>query len=405
MTAPTAPSGSRALSPARGVVLVARREMSTRLRSRSFVIGTLLTIAVIAAYVGFMYFMGNSASRINVGLTGQATAVAEPLKSSVAALGKEVETRTVPDPETGERLVREGELDALVVGAPGALKVVVQKEIKDQLRAALDGLTRQQVLDARLAEAGLNPVEVNREVAGARVAVSTLEVPDPQQDQRKVLAFASLFLLFFSVQTFGTMVAQGVVEEKSSRVVEILLSTVRPWQLMLGKVLGIGVVGLVQLLIIGGVGLVAAIGGDMLTLPDAAVGTLVSVLGWYLVGFLLYAMILAASAALVSRQEELGSVLTPVLMLLMVSFFVGFTLLQNPNNKLVEVLSMIPPFGPVLMPSRIALGVAPGWQIALSVGLTVLAVAAMAWLGGRIYANAVLRTGARVKLRDALRAK
>ncbi|MCP2262459.1 ABC-2 type transport system permease protein [Streptoalloteichus tenebrarius] len=403
MTAPTSPSGSTALSPARGVMLVARRELRTRLRSRSFVIGTIITIAVIAAYVGFMYFMGSSSSHVNVGLTGQATAVAEPLKTASKAMGKEVDTQSVSDPATGERMVRDGDLDALVVGAPGALKVVVQKEISDELRAALDGLTRQQALDARLAEAGLNPVDVNREVANARVTVSTLEVPDPQQDQRKVLAFASLFLLFFSVQTFGSMVAQGVVEEKSSRVVEILLSTVRPWQLMVGKVLGIGLVGLVQLVIIGGVALGAAIGADVLTLPDAAVGTLASVLGWYLIGFFLYAMILAASAALVSRQEELGSVLTPVLMLLMVSFFVGFTLLRNPGNKLVEVLSLIPPFGPVLMPSRIALGVAPAWQIALSVGLTVLAVVGIAWLGGRIYANAVLRTGGRVKLREALR--
>jgi ABC-2 type transport system permease protein len=125
---------------------------------------------------------------------------------------------------------------------------------------------------------------------------------------------------------------------------------------------------------------------------------------WFLLGFLMYAMVFAALGALVSRQEEVGGATAPAVMLIILPYVVGVSILPgDPENSLAGWLSLVPFFSPMLMPMRIALDVAAGWEIAVSLGLTVLATAGLAWLAGRIYSNAVLRTGAKVKFMSALR--
>lgn len=391
---------------ARTVWLVARRELDTRVRTRSFVIGTLVMVLIVAGYPALMFFIGQSTGTTTVGFTGRAAAVVQPAEKAAESMGETVEGREITDAASGRRQIREGELDALVTGTPGALELVVEDEPDEQLRAALNAVAQQQALNAELARAGLDPAEVNTAVASARVAVTTLDPVDRQQGQRLALAMAAAFLLYFMLIGSGQMVAQGVVEEKSSRVVEILLSTIRTSQLLAGKVLGIGLTGLLQFLVIGVVGMVATTTAGLMTLPSAALaGTLVWALVWFLLGFFFYATIMAAGASLVSRQEDLQGVVTPIIMLLIAPFLVGVSILPgNPESSIGAVLSLVPGFSPVLMPMRIALGVAAPWEIVVSIVLTVLATSALLWLGGRVYSNAVLRTGARVKLTEALRA-
>ncbi len=220
-----------------------------------------------------------------------------------------------------------------------------------------------------------------------------------------MLGIVAGILIYMSLLMNGQMVAQGVVEEKSSRVVELLLSTIRPWQLMAGKVLGIGFVGFVQMVVVGGVGIAAALGLDVLSIStSAAIGTVVWLVVWYLLGFIVYSLVFAALAALVSRQEDVGGVITPALMFVIVGYVIGISVLpSDPDNTLAEVLSVIPVFAPTLMPMRLAMGGVPVWEAALSVGLVLALIPALVWLSGRIYANAVMRSGSRVKLRDALR--
>jgi ABC-2 type transport system permease protein len=203
---------------------------------------------------------------------------------------------------------------------------------------------------------------------------------------------------------YGTMVAQGVVEEKSSRVVEILLSTVRPWQLLIGKVVGLGLVGLIQFAIVSVTGLLLAVVTDVLTISGVATSTLIWGLVWYLLGYFLYATVFAAVGSLVSRQEDIQAVLAPVTLVLVAAFVLGFSVLtQDASSTASTVLSLLPPFSPILMPGRIALGAAPAWQLAMAVVLTMAAIAVCTWLGAKVYRNAVLRMGTRVRLRDALR--
>jgi len=391
------------VTTSRVIGLVAGREFTTRLRSKSFVISTVLILAVLAAYVVLFTFIGKQ-SAAKIGLTGQATAMSQPLSAAAAKLGRQVQISTVDNEDDGVQQVRAGKLDVLVEGPLGAPTAVVKSTLDPVFQNVIEQLVRAQAIQAVLAQAQLPPTALNA-AQSATVKVSALEPPDPEQGQRIALSLVTGVVLVFSIMAFGTAVAQGVVEEKSSRVVEILLATIRPWQLLAGKIIGIGVVGLIQVAVIAAAGLTLANTTGVFTLPTVAFGTILGALGWYILGFFLYAALLAAAGSLVSRQEELQSAITPISILPTIAFVVGVNLLiPNPTNTISTVLSLFPLFTPTLMPARIALGVAPAWQVVLAVVLMIAAILVVTWLAARIYRNAVLQTGARVRVLDALRA-
>ena len=208
--------------------------------------------------------------------------------------------------------------------------------------------------------------------------------------------------LFFTLSGYGSLVATGVVEEKQSRVVELLLATITPWQLMAGKVLGLGAVGLLQLVILSAVAAAGAGAAGLLVLPAAALGMFVMVLLWYLLGFFLYASLYAAVGSTVSRQEELQSVVAPMIFLLLIPFILTMNLLpSDPRNPITTVMSFIPFFSQTVMPARYALGVASMWEVVVAAVLAAATIVVVVRVAGRVYRNSVLRTGARVGLREA----
>jgi len=391
--------------PGRTVLLVARRELNTRLRTRSFVVSTVVSLVVLIGFVLTQSTLFDEEQTTRVGLNGQSIAVAGPLKDAAAQLDHAVTTNEVTDLAAGKEMVADGELDALVSGAPAELNVLARGDLDPDLRSVLNGLVQQQVLAGLLASVeDLDATAVLATVADAGVRVRSLEPEDPQHDERLALALIVVALLYLSLLLYGSMVAQGVVEEKSSRVVELLLATVRPWQLLSGKVLGLGLVGLIQLFAIGGVGLLLAILTGVVTISGAATGALAWGLLWYLLGYLLYATVFAAVGSLVSRQEDVQSVLMPITMVLVVAFLLGFAVLsRGPSGPTATVLSLLPPLSPILMPGRIALGAVPPWQVGLAIVLTLATVALLARLGGVVYRNSVLHMGPRLRLRDVLR--
>ena len=394
----------RAVKPFTAVRLVAKRELNTRLRTKSFVIGTAVILVVFASYFLLQATLLGDAGRSKIGLSGQATGISDQLKTVAQQLGRDVETITVTSPAEGRKQVEKGDLDALLSGSASDLQVLVKSDLDKQLHAALNSIAQQQVLNAKLLEAGLDAPQVLNAISTATVKVTSITPPDPERDQRLVIGLVMVFLLYLSITTYGTLVAQGIVEEKSSRVVEILLSTLRPWQLMLGKVLGLGLTGLIQLVILAGAGLGMATATGTLTLSGVATSTVLWGLLWYVLGFFLYATIFAGTGSLVSRQEDVQSVVAPVMMVLIGGFVVGLSLLQqSPGGTATTVLSLIPLLSPVLMPGRIAAGSVSDLQVGLSIVLTLAAIALFTWLSGRIYHNAVLRMGSRVRLRVALR--
>ncbi|SFW62514.1 ABC transporter permease [Amycolatopsis australiensis] len=394
----------KTLSGRRAVWLVMKRELNTRLRTRSFVVGTAVLLVLLLGYVGFQTALAGSAEKSTVGLTGQATGIARQLQVKAAQAGRHIETVTVTDPAEGRKKVEDGDLDALVSGSAAQLTATYKSSLDDQLRRVLDEVAQQQVLDGVLSSAQLEPAEVMARVDGTHVRDDPISPEPADHTQRLVVGLVVAFLLYLSIITYGMMVAQGVVEEKSSRVVEILLASVRPWQLLLGKVIGLGLVGLTQLVILGVAGLIAASATGVFTLSGFATGTLLWGLLWYLLGFLLYATIYGALGSLVSRQEDTQSVVSPLNIILIAGFIAGINLLlQDPSGTAAKVLSLIPLLSPILMPARISTGAAAGWEIGLSLVLTVALVAVLTWVGGKIYGNSVLRIGSRIKLSEALR--
>jgi ABC-2 type transport system permease protein len=385
------------------VRLVAGREVTTKMRSKAFIITTVATLVLLVGFAVVMKLSGGSDE--TVGVTQETQALAEPLKATAGQIGQTIDTKVVSE-EQGRQQVADGSLDALIVGGvDGPLRVVVEKDLDGGLEDALNVLAGQLALNQEIAELGGDPAQVQSSVAGASVDVEPLEEPYPYQPEQLVLGIIAGILIYMSLLLNGQLVAQGVVEEKSSRVVELLLSTIRPWQLMAGKVLGIGFVGFVQMLVIGGGGIAAALALDVLTISaSAAIGTVVWLIVWYLLGFVMYSLVFAALGALVSRQEDVGGVITPALMFVIVGYVVGISVLPSePDNTLAEVLSVIPVFAPTLMPMRLAMGGVPVWEAVVSVGLVVALIPLLVWLAGRIYANAVMRSGGKVRLRDAMR--
>ncbi|HWK92788.1 MAG TPA: ABC transporter permease [Luteimicrobium sp.] len=388
------------------VRMVAGRELTTRLRSRAYVVTTLVMfVAVVVGGVVLHLAQGSSSATV-VGLTPQTASLAQPLEASAKAAGEDVEVEQVTDDAAAKKGVEEGTLDAALTGDPASFTVVVKKELDTTGTAVLTSLRQQAALASAVQKLGGDPAQVSQQLSSATLDVTALE-PQPTRDGAQIVAgYVAGILLFITLQTCAQLVAQGVVEEKSSRVVELLLATVRPWQLMAGKVLGIGVVGLIQVavVVLGGAGTAAVLG--LVDASDIDLGaTAAWSLVWFVVGFVMYSLALAALAALVSRQEDIGSVTAPVVMLMIVPYVIGISIAPwNPDSPIVQWLSYIPFCAPLVMPIRIALGTVETWQAVVSVLISLALVPALVWLAGRVYSNAVLRTGARVKLRDALRA-
>jgi len=395
------------ISPLRIVALVAKREIVTRARTKSFLISNaVILVLILAGIIATSVFSGGSSDAPKVGLVGSATSLSESLSAQSGTSGIPLVTSTVADAATARTKVVEGDLDAaLTPSGSGSYSVIVDAKLPVELRAMIDSAVRQQAVNATLNDQGVDPATVAQAAANANVTIDAVNPPNPDADQRTALAFIAMMLMFFQILMFGLYVAMGVVEEKSSRVVEVLLATIKPLHLLWGKILGIGAVGLVQLAAYGVVGLTAGIATGLITVTGLAVGVFASVLVWFILGYAFFAVIYAAAGSLVSRQEDVNSAATPITMLVMVCYVLAQVTVQEPDGTLSAVMAWIPPFSAMLMPLRIAAGTTSTLQIAGSALLMLVMTAALAVVAARVYERSVLRHGTRVSWKDAIRAK
>ena len=213
-------------------------------------------------------------------------------------------------------------------------------------------------------------------------------------------AFIMTVLLFMTIATYGAMVLNGVVEEKASRVVEVLLARIPARSLLAGKITGIGLLGLGQVAVTALAALVAATTISGVDLPAVRGGVLAWAVVWFVLGYALYATVFGALGSLASRPEDAQSAAGPVSVLLVLVYFVSFAAIGSPDTTWARAISWLPITAPIAMPTRIAMGAAAWWEPAVAAALTLAAIAGLVVLGGRVYTAAVLHNGPTLKFRD-----
>ncbi|CAB4885115.1 ABC transporter permease [Rhodococcus fascians] len=386
------------------VSLIAKREFTVQVMKKSFVISNVIILAVIVGgIIAFSIFSGSGdEERDVIGVAGDQS-IATVLEATGDAVGSPVEVRDVADAAAARSGVESGDLDVALVpdGTAGAYTAVTESDLTGTLRAVVEGSVATQATNAALAQQGVDQNELGAATSAATVTVDAIDPPDPEAGQRTALALSAVFLLYAQIIGFGMYVAMGVVEEKSSRVVELLLSTVRPLQLLWGKILGIGAVGILQLALYGIAGVGAGLGTGVLTVTGAAVSVFAATLAWFILGFAFFAVLYAAGGSMVSRQEDVNSTTMPLLILIMAMFFAAFYSVSDPESTLANTLSWIPPFSAIMMPLRIAAGVTSPVQIVGSAVLMVITTAILAMGAAKIYQRSILRIGKTVSWKEA----
>jgi ABC-2 type transport system permease protein len=380
------------------VRLVARREITERVRERSFLLSTSVMAIIVVLVIGLSSaFAGDGTS--DVGVT-DATAMQVGRAAAAAARGSDHEIRLHPVSEADARAqLADGTLDAVL----DSRQVLSQDKPDDQLVALLQAANRQVTAQRTLRGAGVRGPTLQRALSPPPLVVASVKRQDEHADAEAGFAFFAVLLLYGQLLTYGYWVAAGVVEEKSSRVIEIVLSALRPRQLLAGKVLGLGLLALGHLALIATIGLVAAAATGALDVTGEMVRATALALGWFVAGYAFYSCAFACAGALVPRQEELQSVTMPLTMIILIAFFISFAVNENPNGTLAHVTAFIPMTAPLTMPGRIITGEAGALEIVLSYAVTLLAAAALIPLAARIYEGGVLRTGSAMKVREAWR--
>jgi ABC-2 type transport system permease protein len=381
----------------RAGALVAKREFAERLRSRAFQISTLVTVGLVAAVAILAGVLGDDgATEYDVGAQGpEAAAIAAAARTAAPSVDARVTVRRFGGAEEARAAVRDEEVDAALVG--GA--IVTRDGADDELEQLLQGAARQVRAAGVLRQEGLSGAEARRALDPPPLPTRSLEGESGEGEEG--VAFAASLLLYLQLIVYGLAVASGVVEEKASRVVEVLLAAIPPRALLAGKIAGIGAVGLLQMFLVTGVGLGLAAASGAVELDGGQAGTLAVVLVWFLLGYLVWAALFAMAGAMVSRQEDLQSSTTVLTVLLVVSYLIAFPALDDPDSALAVAGSIVPLSSPIIMPSMVALGEASVVELVASLVLFGVAIALLVPAGARIYENAVLRMGKPLKLREA----
>ena len=409
------------------VLAVIRREYLQRVRNRWFILSTagipLLMIAGMAIPI-IMEARSDARERVIV-IVDQTGALYDDV---VEGLGESFEVERVPYTqdviqELDERIA-EGQiggfllLDDETMSAGNAVfrgneNPGTVRRMRIQ-RAVVQSVLRSRLGETRSDEQGLDALLSGGDIQYVNLVEDGLA--DGEREAGMVAGFVGAFMLYMVILLYGVQVMRAVLEEKTTRIVEIIISTVKPWQLMLGKILGVGAVGLTQLaiwmlclLLLATVGLPYLVVArpellevkELLDLLPIG-GGVVLFLAFFVTGYFLYSSLYAAVAAMCSSDEEAQQSQLPVTMLLIVPMMFLAPTMEDPNGPLATWLSFVPFFSPVLMFPRY-IGGAPLWQVGLSLVLVALTVVTVAWVAGRIYRVGILMQGKRPTLPELMR--
>lgn len=367
--------------------LVAEREIRERLRSKVFVATTVLMLALVGGSVALGSMMETETTyRVAVtapvpdGLAAELRRAAKPFDDAT------VQLRVVASPAAGREALEAEEVDALLLLTED--RVVFRDDVDAKAAAVAETAVR----------ALRNELPPEPELT-----VATLHPPEAEPGDAAVLvAYVGSLLLLMSLAFYGEWVVSGVVEEKNNRVVELILSAVRPRHLVAGKVIGIGLLGLGQLALVAGLGAALIVGG-VFDAPASLGGDLALVIPWFALGFALYAVGYAAAGAIASRQQNAETAGQPVTYTLLAAYFAGYVAVSSDSAGVVaHVLTVFPLTAPLVLPARSALVGIPLWEHALAVILVLASIYTLVRFAGRVYAHGLL-SGPGLGVRGALR--
>jgi ABC-2 type transport system permease protein len=378
--------------------LVARREIRLRAKTRVFVVTTailLIAVALAVALPAILSAKNNKPDRI--GVVGDTTAISSIVTEAGRLSGGQAVAVPQPSLAAAEAALRSGDLSAVLV--PNS--EIIVKEVP------LAGVTGSVASLAQLA--GLSkliqtvPGAASAVAHGVTLPVRGLEAPKTSLSARLTGLF-TVIIVWILISVYGSQIALGIGEEKSSRVVEVLLSAVRPVQLLIGKVLGIGVLALSQAAGMLVVFIIAGFASGSSLVHGATLGVVIAGGVFIVLGYAFYCTAFAAAGSLVSRQSDVNSTILPVQLPLIIAYALSYTVVYaNGASTFYHVLGFLPPTAPIAMPVLYAAGDVPVWQVAVAAVLTAVGTVWMARIAVRIYSNSILKTGPRISFRQAIK--
>ena len=377
-------------------LLVARREVATKLADRTFLIGTLLTLALILGFVIVQAVWSERTQTYDLVATASAAPMAGAVAQQAPTLDDGLRVTVVPaaDDAAAEAALLDEEADAWLTTREGSWVLVARDEVPRDLEAVTSTVVRDTVLAENASAAGTS---VDDLTVGTTLATDVLVGNADQRAFAQGMAFALAFLFYLASIVFGTTLANSVVEEKQSRIVEIIATKIPVRQLLAGKVAGNTAIAVGQMALYAAIGLV----GLRFTPYASFLPSIGGALGWFLVfflvGFLLIACLWAVAGALASRTEDVQSTATPVTMLLLAIFFGSMFL----DGTAQTVLSYVPPASAVLMPQRILDGSALWWEPIVALAILVAAAGAVVLVAERLYRRSLLQTQGTLSMRQA----
>jgi ABC-2 type transport system permease protein len=414
------------LSHLKSIRLIASREIAERLRGRAtWILTGITTVLAVVLIVGPTVFSSPTKPYV-VGLVGpSAQALAPALQATAKASGVDMTTMNVADDPTarseltpaqpsGRGSGQLGQLLSSLRGGKAALDVALRLDtgsatvefyqtVSPTLAAILRAVVEQVHQRDVLIQGGVPASVAAAAQQPEPISTVTLQLAPSNMAGRSIAALAAGILLYVSVGIFGSAVASGVAQEKTSRTAEVLLAAVSPSDLMTGKVIGIGLVGFAQMGATIGAALIANAVVQSSSVPSEVWVLLPAILLWFALGYTLYAFGYAAAGAMVARQEEVQSVSAPFSVFLVGGFLLTYALIASPDALWVKIVSYLPPLMPVMMPARLALGHVAIWEMPLAILIMLASIYGMARLAGRIYATSLVRGGPRLSWTAALR--
>lgn len=382
--------------------LVATREIRDRARAKSFWIASVLLLAAVAAGAVIPALLPGKESTARVGIADGPVATLTRVAQEAGRLtGTRVTVVSLPSVAAAQARLKSGDIAAALIGSR---EVLVEKQ-------SLSGSSGGSLPGALAQIGGLEKIYAQLPAASAaQLARTGLGLPTRSLTSAgrglsvRLAGLGTAILIYVIILTYGVRITIGVGEEKASRVVEVLLTTLRPVQLLAGKVIGIGVLALAQIAAMLGTFLIlgCALGSPAV---HGAAATVVPVGAlWLLLGYVFYCTAYAAAGALISRQADAYNASLPLQIPLILAYVLSYTVIYASGvNWFYHVLAFVPFTAPVAMPVLAAVGAAPAWEILTSVAITLAGTVVMARLAATVYERAILRTGARLHLRQVLR--